>query len=113
MNLVSYYSKNRLITNASREGARYGIVQVPTKPAVSDINKVVQAYLKNAGLETTRVPDVSCKNDAGVTKACNLRTFGDLLTVRMDYPYTFLFLSRFTGGSPSLTLSATTTMKNE
>ena len=104
------YNK-QVITNASREGARYGIVQA--KPPVSDINKVVKAYLKGAGLDDTSDPVVSCTDDEDATKNCDDRSFGDLLTVSVDYPYTFLLLHRFIGRSASLPLSGITTMVNE
>ena len=96
--------EKQVITNASREGARAGIVQAAPKPSEVNIQDVVKAYLTGAGLaEASATIDVTGEELAHPNN----------LTVRVDYPYTFLVLSRLTGGSPSLTLSAITTMKHE
>jgi Flp pilus assembly protein TadG len=96
--------EKQVITNASREGARYGIVQATPRHSEEEIKGVVKGYLTNAGLkDASATIDVTGEGLA----------YPNDLTVRVDYPYTFLVLSRLTGGSSSLTLSATTTMRNE
>jgi Flp pilus assembly protein TadG len=96
--------EKQVITNASREGARAGIVQAAPKPSETKIKDVVKAYLKGAGLaEASATINVTGQELAHPND----------LTVTVQYPYTFLVLSRLTGGSPSLTLSATTIMKHE
>jgi Flp pilus assembly protein TadG len=96
--------EKQVITNASREGARAGIVQAAPKHTEDEIKGVVKGYLTKAGLEDTSATiDVTGEGLA----------YPNDLTVRVDYPYTFLVLSRLTGGSPSLTLRATTIMKHE
>ena len=42
--------EKQVITNASREGARAGIVQAAPKPSEVNIQDVVKAYLTGAGL---------------------------------------------------------------
>ena len=96
--------EKQVITNASREGARAGIVQAAPKPSEVNIQDVVKAYLKGAGL---------AEASATINVTGEELTYPNDLTVTVQYPYTFLVLSRLTGGSPSLTLGATTTMKHE
>ena len=97
--------EKQVITNASREGARAGIVQAATKPSEAAIQSVVNTYLTRAGLHTLSADKI-------VVTGAEL-AHPNYLTVQVDYTYTFLVLSRLTGGSPSLTLSATTIMKHE
>jgi Flp pilus assembly protein TadG len=77
---VLLYDK-ALITNASREGARYGVM------------------LKNPYSTPTAVQ--------------NYTSTGDLLTVTVTYPYTYLVLHNFIGGGKTVTITATTVMAYE
>jgi len=100
----------QVITNASREGARAGIV-AGGSPRVSDesgyatINNVVSNYCTNnlitfgtdSGPQTTVISSGS--------------SFGDNLTVTVTYQYGFLVLSNF--GFDPVTLTARTVMKLE
>jgi Flp pilus assembly protein TadG len=97
------YNKE-VITNASREGARAGIVQAPklTETAVKDVAK---DYLASAGWDKTKA-DVSVTGAAG--------SFPNSLTVTVNYPYSFSVLPNFIAGfSKDITLSATTVMRHE
>ena len=94
----------QVITNASREGARAGIIQAIPKPSEADIQGVVTTYLTGAGLNAAR---------ATVDVTGEALTFGNDLIVRVDYLYNFLFFPKFLGGSASMTLSAITTMRHE
>ena len=102
--LVLY--RQEVITNASREGARYGIVIGSPRPTTGEIEDVVNTYLTNAGLnagnatiEVTPPPVMSSGSD---------------LTVRVVYPYNFLVLPNFAASlTDTLNLSATTVMKLE
>ena len=97
------YNKE-VITNASREAARAGIVQAP-KLTETDIETVAKAYLTSAGWDET-------KADINITGAGGL--FPNPLTVTVDYPYSFAVLPNFiVGFSKDITLSATTVMKHE
>jgi Flp pilus assembly protein TadG len=97
------YNKE-VITNASREGARAGIVQAP-KLTETDIETVAKAYLTNAGWDESKA-DIIVTNPEG--------SFPSSLTVRVDYPYSFAVLPNFiVGFSKDITLSATTVMKHE
>ena len=118
---ILFYNKG-MITNASREGARAGIVFRPSVDRLTedDIKLVVDNYLKTylitfgdsgGALEVTAVPS----DDNGDTIVPNS---GDSLTVRVVYDYDFLILPdlKWYGGS-KLTgiqqLTATTVMRYE
>jgi len=97
-----------VITNASREGARYGIVQAPTRATEADIRGVVNSYASThlitfgAATAVTSVPDAPCTG------------FGNNLTVNVTYHYDFLvvpaFISDLIGG---IDMTAVTLMKCE
>lgn len=105
---VMLYDK-AMITNASREGARSGIVySFPDPVPTGDIAQKVTDYLQNnlismggASTWTTSVSGV-CTGP------------GAPLTVTVTYPYNFLVLPNFiTTLAPTLTLGAQTTMRCE
>lgn len=100
----------QVITNASREGARYGIVVRSPRRTVGEIEQVVSDYAAQnlvtfgAGTPATTVnPDPTSGT-----------AFGDDLTVEVAFHYDFLvlpgFISDFLGGTD---LRARTTMKYE
>jgi Flp pilus assembly protein TadG len=100
-----------VITNASREGARYGIVARSPRYSQSDIsNDVVIPYCSRLITFGTPIdPSVSATPPDGTT------LFGDDLEVQVSWPYTFLALPNLPGiglNNP-LTLSARTVMKYE
>lgn len=91
------YAKG-IITQASREGARYGVVYCLTPKTKADIEAYVQNYLQNAGF-------------SGATATA---TLGSTLSVRVDYPYRFMVLPDFIAGlAGDLNLSADTAMNME
>jgi Flp pilus assembly protein TadG len=99
-----------VITNASREGARRGIVQNTPRIQVSEINTVVQNYYQNYLISFgSTTPTISVPAICGA--------FGDDLTVTVTYPYNYLALPNIVtaaGGSlGNITLVSTTVMKCE
>jgi Flp pilus assembly protein TadG len=101
--LVLY--NQEVITNASREGARYGIVIGSPRPTTGQIQGVVNTYLTNAGLNS---------GNASINVAGAQGASGSDLTVAVVYPYNFLVLPNFAAGlSNILNLNATTVMKLE
>lgn len=98
-----------IITNASREGARMGIVYQPDpRPSASAIAATVDNYcasnLISFGPATpvTTVP-VACVSPGGT-----------LLTVNVTYTYSFFVLPQFLKGVPTgLTLTGNTVMRCE
>lgn len=104
---VAFYDK-AVITNASREGARAGVVLKSPKATSTDIQNVVLNYTSSHLLTfgTQRTPTVTTTGQGG--------TFGTPLTVTVSYPYSGLALGQLAAAlSGQLTLSATTVMNNE
>ncbi|MBR8346349.1 TadE/TadG family type IV pilus assembly protein [Burkholderia ambifaria] len=98
-----------VITNASREGARAGIVLKTPKASVSDIQSVVLNYCQShlISLGGTSSPTVTVPSGQG-------GTFGTPLTVTVTYQFAGLALgSLISPLSRLLTLTATTVMNNE
>ena len=105
---VMLYDK-AMLTNASREGARLGILfNSPDRITELQITDTIDVYLQNnlislGGASTW---------DTTVSGTCTAA--GASLTVTVTYPYTFLVLPNFiTTLASSLTLGATTTMRCE
>ncbi|MCD6526026.1 MAG: pilus assembly protein [Desulfuromonas sp.] len=103
-----FYNK-QVLTNASREGARAGIVNyvdTSKNPSIDDIKAVVTAYCKDRlitfGAAVT--PDPKPDWDG--------RDIGDNLTVTVDYTYTFL-TPNLLGFGVTKTLTVKTVMKVE
>src|SRR5882724_26385 len=102
------YNKE-VITNASREGARAGIIIGNPRPSATQIKNVVTSYLTNVGWNASKAT-IAVTPAAGATGGAS----GSDLTVRVDYPYSFLVLPGLIPGfSNSITLSAQTLMKLE
>ncbi|PTB17804.1 pilus assembly protein TadE [Trinickia symbiotica] len=101
-----------VITNASREAARAGIVLASPKATTAQIQQVATNYCSNylislgSSARTCPAANVSVSGAQG--------TFGNPLTVTVTYTFTGLVLgsliSPITG---PLAMSATTTMNNE
>lgn len=102
----------QVITNASREGARFGIVARSPRYLDEEITTVVTNYTGNNLITfgTKSPPSVKVTR---VGPGGGL-LFGDDLTVQVTYRYEFLILPNFAtvlvGG---IDLNAVTTMKNE
>jgi Flp pilus assembly protein TadG len=91
------YAKG-IITQASREGARFGVVYNLTPKTKGDIEAYVQTYLQNAGFPGATVT----------------ATLGNPLSVKVDYPYRFSVLPNFiTDLAGTLNLTTDTSMRLE
>ena len=105
---LALYDK-AVITNASREGARAGIVQALNRPLCGEITGVVDNYCKNYLITfgAASTPATSCSNSP-------CPGFGQDLTVTVTYHYDFLvlpnFISSLVGGT---NLRAETVMRCE
>ena len=115
------YNK-QVITNASREGARRGIVQNSPRIPVSEINTVVQTYCQNhlINFATNVFPTITVSNHSGTPGTICGDLFGidNELSVTVQYNYKFLALPnviKAAGGSFSdpITLVSSTVMKCE
>ena len=96
-----------VLTNASREGARFGIVARAPRYTADDIRPVVEAYCANHLITFGGSASVN------VTASHPVQQFGYDLTVTVTYPYSFLALPRFIGIGNTLNLRAVTVMKYE
>jgi Flp pilus assembly protein TadG len=103
------YNKE-VITNASREGARYGIVIGPPRPDEIAIRGVVTSYLTNFGWDLS-LAGISVDNDTTGDTQCT--AFGEDLKVGVTYQYKFLVLPNFAPIGKDIILRATTEMKCE
>ncbi len=99
----------QVITNASREGARFGIVAQSPRQTPQAIAGVVTSYcggnLITFGNNATAGPYVTTTSTGTGT------TFGDNLTVLVTYNYDFLVLTNL--GFGQKVLKARTVMKME
>ena len=107
---IALYDK-AMLTNASREGARAGIVAQNPRVTDARIRQVVNDYasIYLISFPSRRLGD----EDILITRAGS--TFGSNLTVSVNYRYDFLVLSRLITaliGHP-ISLNATTVMKLE
>jgi len=105
-----------MITNACREGARAGMVlmpdhfggqngRLPTAQIEAVVNNYVQNHLISFG---------SGSSAPTVTVQDTIESFGDALTVRVDYQYDFLVLPNFaTSLTGPINLSAEVVMRKE
>jgi Flp pilus assembly protein TadG len=98
--------RQEILTNASREGARAGIVSGAPRPTSDEITAVVEASLANAGIDpATTIISITGIPEGGEGSS------GDPLTVLVQYPNDFLVLPNLmTGLGASLTLRAQTVM---
>lgn len=105
------------ITNASREGARAGIVFRPAPRAVGDedteiqniVNNYASSYLLSLGGASSITTTVNRSDNNGN----GIFDVGDELTVDVTYPYSYLALPGFVASLSDFTLGATTVMLAE
>jgi Flp pilus assembly protein TadG len=102
------YTQWQTLTNAAREGARTGVVfrgaSCVAGTVQTDIQNAVNAYMANTGVTTASITTTS-------TGACT--GSGTQLQVTAQVPYSFAALPGLAGLQSSITLSATSTMRNE
>lgn len=100
-----------VITNASREGARYGIVfRTPSYASTSEIATYTENYCQGKLITFGSTP---ANVTVTVTQSSVTPTFGDTLTVTVDFIYTDLVLHNFLNLGQSHQLQSSTTMTYE
>jgi Flp pilus assembly protein TadG len=97
----------QVITNASREGARYGIVSRTPRYSDGEIEQVVRNYCQDRLVTFSGSTEQTVVNCSPAAR----NSFGTDLTVDVQYPYTFLVLSNLGFGQKDL--RAATVMKME
>ncbi len=97
---------HEVVTNASREGARAGIVAGPPKRTAGEIIAIADNYLTNTGVNPANVTFTVA--GAGLTNP-------NTLTVTATYPYSFLipWIPTVVGIPNPLTINAQTVMRHE
>ena len=110
----------QVITNASREGARAGIVQQSPRLALANIDPIVQNYCASH-LITFAAGGATPVTTLGATGTCT--AFGDDLQLTVTYAYKFLVVSNIISAFPAflgsssipgtVTLTAKTVMRCE
>lgn len=107
---ILLYDKT-VITNASREGARYGVlVRSPTYASVSSIVSYTKSYCADRLISFSNSPP---EVTVTATPSSSPPSFGATLTVKVEYAYTDLLLHNFINHSNQYNLSATTIMTYE
>jgi Flp pilus assembly protein TadG len=100
---LAMYNKG-VVTNASREGARFGVVYSTPRKTDAEIITKVQEYLTKSGFKDTATINVTGAQG----------TSGNPLNVTVTYPYNFQVLPNFVCGMiGSLVLNANTVMLME
>jgi Flp pilus assembly protein TadG len=104
---ILFYDK-AMITNASREGARAGIVyNFPDRLSAGEIETIARNYCADHLISFGSSDNVNVDVVTGAVS-------GDPLTVTVEYPYTFLVLPNFaTSLIGTITLRAQTVMRME
>lgn len=100
---IAIYARESLI-NASREGARTGIVSKIPKPSATDITAVVNNALTNSLILNPSMANITINGAGGV--------YPGTLSVAIVYPYQFMFPTLFNIGT-GLNLTAQTVMVHE
>jgi Flp pilus assembly protein TadG len=87
----------QVLTNASREGARAGIVASNPRVTPAAINSVVQNYCLNhlVTFGNLNIPTINPNPPTGYSSNA---TFGTNLTVQVNYSYSFLVIPNFIPG---------------
>lgn len=99
------FNRQQIMTYASEEGARAGIILATPRPTAGDITNVVTNYLAAVGLDTSQ---------ASITVTGAGGASGSDLTVRVQYPTSLTVLSALIPGIPAiLTLSGVAVMRLE
>lgn len=104
-----YLFDDHIVTNASRAGARHGIVSASPRVPDSEIRSTILSYTAS-NLVTFGTP---APPDIPPIAICTVS--GDQLAVTVNYTYNFLVLPSLTAGlvPSSKTITATTVMRCE
>lgn len=102
---LALYAKS-VLTNASREGARFGVVYGTPRKSEAEIIARVTEYLNKAGFYDTPEVTINVTGEGGAS--------GSQLSVTVSYPYQFQVLPNFVQGlTGTITLTANTVMLME
>jgi Flp pilus assembly protein TadG len=105
LDLARVYDAYTSITNASREGARYGAAN-PTDN--SGIASAVNRELTSTGISGVTVSEACSTYSANTPVDCGVANTGDRITVSVSYP--FRFVTGLIIGLSSISMSNSATM---
>ncbi|RDB43468.1 pilus assembly protein [Halomonas sp. DQ26W] len=110
---VALYDK-AVLTNASREGARTGILFRPNPRDIAAENAAIEEAVRNYAEQYLISLGGPADMDISITRSDPDMSPGSDVVVTVDYPYRFLLLPGFVGTLGELIeLSAVTTMRAE
>jgi len=95
-----------VVTNASREGARAGIIQVSPKPTSGQITTIATNYLTGTGINPSQVT-------IAVTGAGGASPTMLTVTATYNYPWLVPYIPTVLGLPSPLPITMSTTMRNE
>jgi Flp pilus assembly protein TadG len=105
--------RQETLANASREGARQGIIQAAARLTTGQIQTVVTNYLGSAGWNTSLITFPGGLGGAPARTDCvGVVAFPTVMRVSVAYPADFNILGSLVGGTPA-TLRADTVMTCE
>jgi Flp pilus assembly protein TadG len=99
------------VTDASREGARWAVVQDPAITSTGDVEQKVKQRLALANIDTT-----AAVTTVTVTPSAKFHITGEDMTVTAKTKYKMGFvgaLLSWTAGASTITIGSQTTMRNE
>ena len=98
-----------IITNAAKEGARYGIIHKSPYATSAQINTFVQSYCGKFLITFGKTKTITVT----VTTSATPPVFGSTVTVKVSYTYGGLVLYKMIKTSQNDVLTATSTMTYE
>jgi len=111
---------NQVLTNTAREGARIAVLPSPAG-TIGNVTAAIDTRLASGGLDPDQADvQILCENGSGSDCFQGQRA-GNATEVRIEYPYTFIFLGPVaglwggTGGDQygTVTIRARIVMRNE
>lgn len=108
--LIMY--NQQVITNAAREGARYGIVMTDGTPA----NVITQTMIEQKAINyaSQYLASFPVRNlNATASQTCGPGTFNQSLTVRISYDYVYLVIDNLVPIGNSRQFASTAVMRCE
>jgi len=108
-----------VITNASREGARFGIVATTPRKSNREIQDIVSNYSKRYLINyrkttaDTAITTVTCQAPAPTNCTPAQRTSGVLMIVTSSYTFPSFLMPKFITGVSGFGLNAVTVMRME
>jgi Flp pilus assembly protein TadG len=105
---IMFYDKT-VISDASRQGARYGTIKKTNYPSTASVETYTQSYCSNRLISFSATPPT-----VSVTAtASGPQQFGSNLTVTVQYTYTDYVIHNFLNVGQTHLLTATTVMPYE